>query len=193
LGDAAHGQVFTYQESNQLCIVFGYTMLAAKNTRLAFAYRARFHKDVVIDLVCYRRLGHNEADEPAATQPLMYQVIRKHPTTRKLYADRLVAEGVITDAEANDMVEFNTKVKQLVDTLVGVIGVTSSEPRTIVKNVTKFTTSVVPKTVVYNITHVMSACPRRPHAQAPRSHATAAAPPTSVRSRRQTHSLTRWM
>ena len=65
-------------------------------TRLALRYRQRFHKDVVIDLVCYRRLGHNEADEPAATQPLMYQAIRQHPTVRKLYADRLVAEGVLT-------------------------------------------------------------------------------------------------
>ena len=74
-------------------------------TRLALAYRMHFHKDVVIDLVCYRRLGHNEADEPAATQPVMYKVIRQHPTTRKLYADRLVADGVLTDAEASDLVE----------------------------------------------------------------------------------------
>jgi 2-oxoglutarate dehydrogenase E1 component len=73
--------------------------------RLAMQYRQRFHKDVVIDLVCYRRLGHNEADEPAATQPVMYNVIRKHPTTRKLYADRLVADGVLTQFEADGLVE----------------------------------------------------------------------------------------
>jgi len=74
-------------------------------TRLALKYRMRFHKDVVIDLVCYRRLGHNEADEPAATQPVMYGVIRKHPTARRLYADRLVAAGVLTSSEADGLIE----------------------------------------------------------------------------------------
>ena len=73
--------------------------------RLALEYRMRFHKDVVIDLVCYRRHGHNEADEPAATQPVMYKVIRQHPTTRQLYAEKLVGEGVLTQAEAEAMLE----------------------------------------------------------------------------------------
>ena len=74
-------------------------------TRLALDYRMKFHKDVVLDLVCYRRHGHNEADEPAATQPLMYQRIREHPTTRQIYATRLAGEGVVAAGDAERMVE----------------------------------------------------------------------------------------
>jgi len=74
-------------------------------TRLALEYRMQFHKDVVIDLVCYRRLGHNEADEPAATQPTMYQAIRQFPTTRQRYAEFLTNEGVLTGADVDAMVE----------------------------------------------------------------------------------------
>jgi 2-oxoglutarate dehydrogenase E1 component len=74
-------------------------------TRFALEYRMRFHKDVLIDLVCYRRHGHNEADEPAATQPLMYQIIRKKPTVRQLYTDKLAQEGVLSAAEAAAMME----------------------------------------------------------------------------------------
>jgi 2-oxoglutarate dehydrogenase E1 component len=74
-------------------------------TRLALDYRLKFHKDVVIDLVCYRRLGHNEADEPAATQPVMYATIRAKPTTRQVYAARLLAEGVLQSGEAEAMVD----------------------------------------------------------------------------------------
>jgi 2-oxoglutarate dehydrogenase E1 component len=70
---------------------------------LAMDYRYEFGKDVVIDLVCYRRRGHNETDEPSSTQPLMYNVIRKHSTTRTLYAQKLVTEGVIEQDQANEM------------------------------------------------------------------------------------------
>ncbi|NNL50900.1 MAG: 2-oxoglutarate dehydrogenase E1 component [Woeseiaceae bacterium] len=74
-------------------------------TRLALDYRQKFRKDVVIDLVCYRRHGHNEADEPAATQPIMYGRIREHSTTREIYANRLVDEGVISAAQITELQE----------------------------------------------------------------------------------------
>ena len=73
--------------------------------RLALKYRMRFRKDVVIDLVCYRRHGHNEADEPAATQPGMYRTIRQHPSARRLYADQLIGAGVLSAADAEGMYE----------------------------------------------------------------------------------------
>ncbi len=73
--------------------------------RLAFDYRQVFKRDVVIDLVCYRRHGHNEADEPAATQPVMYQVIRARQTTRDLYAQKLAAAGTIKDGDAQALVD----------------------------------------------------------------------------------------
>jgi 2-oxoglutarate dehydrogenase E1 component len=78
---------------------------------LAMDYRYEFGKDVVIDLVCYRRRGHNETDEPSSTQPLMYDVIRKHSTTRTLYAQKLVTEGVLEQDQANEMAnEYRTSL-----------------------------------------------------------------------------------
>jgi len=71
---------------------------------MAFDYRRQFHRDVFIDLVCFRRLGHNEADEPMLTQPLMYKKIARHPGTRKLYADKLAQAGVIAPGDADAMV-----------------------------------------------------------------------------------------
>ncbi|MDY0021384.1 2-oxoglutarate dehydrogenase E1 component [Arenimonas caeni] len=73
--------------------------------QLAFDYRQEFGRDIVIDLVCYRRHGHNEADEPAATQPLMYKNIRARKTTREFYADALIAEGVLDAAAAKALVD----------------------------------------------------------------------------------------
>jgi 2-oxoglutarate dehydrogenase E1 component len=71
---------------------------------IAIEYRQKFDRDVFIDLVCFRRQGHNEADEPMITQPLMYKSIREHPGTRALYAQRLVADGVIKPDEAEAMI-----------------------------------------------------------------------------------------
>ena len=68
--------------------------------RVAIAYRMQFKKDVLIDLVGYRRHGHNEADQPAFTQPKLYDIIKSHPTPREVFAKRLATEGVITDADA---------------------------------------------------------------------------------------------
>ncbi len=70
----------------------------------ALDFRVEFQRDVVLDLVCFRKLGHNEQDEPMVTQPLMYKIIQQHPGTRKLYADRLQAEGVIRQGDADRMV-----------------------------------------------------------------------------------------
>ncbi|OEY67399.1 2-oxoglutarate dehydrogenase E1 component [Marinobacter sp. X15-166B] len=72
-------------------------------SQMAMDYRNEFKGDVVIDLVCYRRRGHNEADEPSATQPLMYHKIRQHKTTRELYAEQLLAAGIIGQDESKAM------------------------------------------------------------------------------------------
>ena len=79
-------------------------------TQIALDYRNTFKRDVVIDLVCYRRHGHNEADEPSATQPLMYKKIKQHPTPRQLYAEQLAAQGSVSLAESNDLTAYYRKL-----------------------------------------------------------------------------------
>ena len=74
-------------------------------TQLAVEYRNTFKKDVAIDIICYRKLGHNEQDTPALTQPLMYKKIAQHPGTRKLYADKLEAQGVLQAGGGDEMVK----------------------------------------------------------------------------------------
>ncbi len=74
-------------------------------TEIALDFRMEFHKDVVIDLVCFRKLGHNEQDEPMVTQPLMYKLISQHPGTRKLYAEKLAGQGVIKPADPDEMIK----------------------------------------------------------------------------------------
>jgi 2-oxoglutarate dehydrogenase E1 component len=74
-------------------------------TQLAMDYRQQFKKDVVVDIICFRKLGHNEQDTPALTQPLMYKKIAQHPGTRRLYADKLVAQGVLPAEGPDQMVK----------------------------------------------------------------------------------------
>ncbi len=71
--------------------------------RVAIEYRQKFHKDVVLDIFCYRRFGHNEGDEPMFTNPAMYTAIKRHKTTLQLYTERLVADGLIPEGEIEDM------------------------------------------------------------------------------------------
>jgi 2-oxoglutarate dehydrogenase E1 component len=92
---------------------------------LAISYRARFAKDVLVDLVGYRRHGHNEGDEPAYTQPRLYDRIKAHPTPREVWAKRLVAESVITDAEAKSLADQTMKQLDVIHTK---LKTTSSQP-----------------------------------------------------------------
>ncbi len=88
----------------------------ARVARLAFEYRQRFHRDVVIDLVCYRRHGHNEGDDPSYTQPIMYKVIDQTRSVRKPYTETLVRRGDITIEQAEASLEdFNSRLQGVLD------------------------------------------------------------------------------
>ncbi|MEX0964995.1 MAG: 2-oxoglutarate dehydrogenase E1 component [Pseudohongiellaceae bacterium] len=94
-------------------------------TQLALDFRYKFQKDVVIDLICYRRRGHNETDEPAATQPLMYAAIKRHKSTRVLYAGRLASENVVSSEEADTI---NANYRTALDTGEHVVKSLVKEP-----------------------------------------------------------------
>ena len=81
--------------------------------KIAMEFRQKFNKDVVIDIICYRRFGHNEGDEPSFTQPMMYNKIKKHPSTLNIYANKLISEGIITLEEFNNMkIKFKNLLEQ---------------------------------------------------------------------------------
>ena len=80
--------------------------------RIATEFRLKFNRDVVIDLICYRRFGHNEGDEPSFTQPLMYKKIRSHPSPVKVYGNKLISENTISNELLNNSIK---KFKDLLD------------------------------------------------------------------------------
>lgn len=88
---------------------------ACRAMAIAVRFRQEFKRDIVVHVVCYRRFGHNEGDEPAFTQPLMYEKIKKHPTAYDIYAQKLVKEGVITDEEPEKV--YKTRIEKLQVTL----------------------------------------------------------------------------
>jgi 2-oxoglutarate dehydrogenase E1 component len=94
-------------------------------TQLALDFRNKFHKDVVIDLICYRRRGHNETDEPSVTQPLMYSAIKQHKSTRVLYAEKLAAEAVMSMEDSDT---FNRNYRNALDTGEHVVKSLVKEP-----------------------------------------------------------------
>jgi 2-oxoglutarate dehydrogenase E1 component len=88
--------------------------------KVATEYRQKFQKPVVVDMFCYRRFGHNEGDEPAFTQPKMYQMVRRHPSTLELYAKKLTADGILTEAEVEGMkAAFRAKLEGEFETAQG--------------------------------------------------------------------------
>lgn len=81
---------------------------------LAFSFREEFHKDIIIDMVCYRRRGHNEGDDPSMTQPIMYNLINQLPSTRSVYTKNLIGRGDITEEEARaSLAEYNTEMNRI--------------------------------------------------------------------------------
>ncbi|MDH4234163.1 MAG: 2-oxoglutarate dehydrogenase E1 component, partial [Gallionella sp.] len=101
-------------------------------TEIALDYRMKFNKDVVIDMVCFRKLGHNEQDEPLVTQPFMYRFIRQHPGTRAMYAQRLAEQGVIQTGEAEAMIaDYRKAMDEGRNSIQPALNVTAKDKRDI--------------------------------------------------------------
>lgn len=97
--------------------------------RLAYAYRSRFHKDFVIDLIGYRRYGHNEGDEPSFTQPLMYQEIQRHPSARRTWAETLQPRGLIGADRSQEMLDqAMAELQRVLDTLHPEVDLVEPQP-----------------------------------------------------------------
>ncbi|GIN99235.1 2-oxoglutarate dehydrogenase E1 component [Siminovitchia terrae] len=113
---------------------------------LAHEYRQAFHKDFIIDLVGYRRFGHNEMDEPMVTNPLMYNIIKNHPTSKEVYAEKLVQEGLLTKEEIDKVdKEVQSNLQKAYDNLPKVNGnpdIVMNPPKNVVKKLPKIDTSV---------------------------------------------------
>ena len=118
-------------------------LAAVRMIRLAMDYRARFHADVVLDIVCYRRHGHNEGDEPSYTQPLLYQQIERHPTVRKIYQNYLIRAGVL---RADEIGAYDQKVQQHLKEALDVVRAHEQPPITLAAEIPEreWTPSVPP-------------------------------------------------
>lgn len=139
---------------------------AYRIVKLLLEFRLRFHKDVIIDLICYRRLGHNETDEPAFTQPYMYNIIKNHPPTVQIYEKQLIESGVVKaeelEAIKNEVKQWledsfneakNKDIKMQVDTMGGVWTGLSLEPTKEEPN------TAVEKSIIEKVTNAMNSWP----------------------------------
>ena len=141
---------------------------AYRTLRIALNYRQQYKKDVVLDVVGFRRLGHNESDEPSYTQPLMYQRVKEHPGVRTLYAKRIIREGVIDEAGVNQLIE--ERIRRYEDALARAkeIAAKQKAAETVVHQTIELDGSQVIETavaaeVVKNIAHQISVVPEGFH------------------------------
>jgi multifunctional 2-oxoglutarate metabolism enzyme len=130
--------------------------------QIALDYRQEFNKDVVLDLVGFRRLGHNETDEPSYTQPLMYARVKAHPGVRTLYSKRLIKEGVVTEQEVNDLIA--ERVRRYETALANAKKKVTAEPVQPVRQVEELDGSSVVETgvsaeTIKNIAHKIAVVP----------------------------------